>query len=123
MKNMTFKEKTLFILLQIITFGLIWIYWNKKSKTYKDKNSLSQEIKVNINVNKFIEYLGGKENIKNISNTHTKIKIDFVSRNLIQIEEIKSLFGISGIFMNDISLTVIVGNNAKATVDLIKSKL
>ncbi|WP_022935201.1 hypothetical protein ACJA28_00375 [Mesomycoplasma moatsii] len=112
MKNMTAKEKFLFIFLQIITLGLIWIYWKKQAKKYQVENTLSQEIKVGINVIKLIKAMGGPNNIKEVTNTHTKVKIMYNIRQRVELEEIKNISGISGVFMNDEAVTIIVGNSA-----------
>ncbi len=123
MKNMTFKEKFLFIFLQIVTIGLIWIYWNQKTKKYKDRTTLSQEVKVGVNIIKLINSIGGPNNIKEVNNTHTKVKISFNFREKIDLETIKTMVGISGVFINDSSLILIVGNSAHAICESIKSNL
>lgn len=123
MKNMTFKEKFFFIFLQIITLGLIWIHWKKQGKKYQNKNELSQEVKVGLNVIKLIQLCGGPQNVSEVSNTHTKIKIKYEIRERIKVDEIKKMNGISGIFLNDLSLTIIVGNSAEATRKLIEQYL
>ncbi len=123
MKNMTAKEKFLFIFLQIITLGLIWIYWKKEAKKYQDQNTLSQELKVGINIIKLMKAMGGPNNINEVTNTHTKVKMAYSIRERVDLEEIKNISGISGVFMNDNSVTIIVGNSAKAVADSIKSKL
>ena len=123
MKNMTTKEKFLFIFLQIITLGLIWIYWKKQAKKYNDENTLSQELKVGINVIKLVRSLGGPNNIKNVTNTHTKIKIEYNIRERVDLEAIKNISGISGVFINDNGITIIVGNCATAVAKSIQSHL
>ncbi len=121
MKNMTSREKFLFIFLQIITLGLIWIYWKKKAKKYSNQNELSQELKVGINVIKLIRSLGGPNNIREITNTHTKIKTKYNIRERIDIETIKNMSGISGVFINDEAITIIVGNSAAAVAESMKN--
>lgn len=113
MKNMTFKEKFLFIFLQIITLGLIWVYWNKRKKDFSNKNELSFSKKTNFDIDKLLQYLGGIENIKTITHTQKKIKIGYIQRNDIDTNKIRNIKGISGIFINDSFLTIIVGNEAK----------
>ena len=108
----------MFIVLQIVTLGLIWIYWKKQAKKQNKENVLS-ESKNNINVNKLIEYLNIK-NIKNIEATHTKVKISYLNRDLIDVEKIRNLKGISGVFINDKAITLIVGNCANDLTNEIK---
>lgn len=123
MKTMTRKEKILFIFLQIITLGLIWIYWNNKTKKYKNEKSLSQELKSGVNAIKLIKLIGGPNNISEVVNTHTKVKIKYNIRERVQLDEIKKISGISGVFMNDVAITIIVGNSAKNLCDIINSNL
>ena len=119
MTRMTFKEKFLFIFLQIITIGLIWIYWNQQKQKLGQENELSYATKTNFEINKLINLIGEKENILEITNTHTKVKISFKDRTKINAEAIKNLKGVSGIFFNDQTITIIVGNEAKIINELI----
>lgn len=123
MKNMTAKEKFLFIFLQIITLFLIWIYWNHKTKQYKDEHTLSQEIKVGINIIKLIRAMGEPNNIKQVTNTHTKVKIEYNIRERVDLETIKNMSGISGVFMNDVAVVILVGNSAASVCEKIKANL
>lgn len=118
MTRMTFKEKFLFIFLQIITIGLIWIYWNQQKQKLGQENELSYATKTNFEINKLINLIGEKENILEITNTHTKVKISFKDRTKINPEAIKNLKGVSGIFFNDQTITIIVGNEAKIINEL-----
>ena len=119
MTRMTFKEKFLFIFLQIITIGLIWIYWNQQKQKLGQENELSYATKTNFEINKLINLIGERENILEISNTHTKVKISFKDRTKINPEAIKNLKGVSGIFFNDQTITIIVGNEARIINELI----
>lgn len=118
MTRMTFKEKFLFIFLQIITIGLIWIYWNQQKQKLGQENELSYATKTNFEINKLINLIGEKENILEITNTHTKVKISFKNRTKINPEAIKNLKGVSGIFFNDQTITIIVGNEARIINEL-----
>ena len=118
MTRMTFKEKFLFIFLQVITIGLIWIYWNQQKQKLGQENELSYATKTNFEINKLINLIGEKENILEITNTHTKVKISFKDRTKINPEAIKNLKGVSGIFFNDQTITIIVGNEAKIINEL-----
>lgn len=114
MKNMTGKEKFLFIFLQIITLGLIWIYWKKQYQKQSDEQSLSQKNNSTIDANNLMNLLGTKENIENVVSTHTKIKIFYKDRSKILIDEIKNTKGISGVFINDTFIVIIVGKTAES---------
>lgn len=123
MNKMTFKEKFLFVFLQIITFGLIWIYWNKQKAKFSQENQLSVATKTNFDVEKLIELVGNKDNILEVTNTHTKVKIQFKDRYQVNQNEINNLKGISGIFFNDQTITIIVGNEAKLIQELINQNI
>lgn len=107
---MYFRQKILYVLLIIITFGTILIYWKKKKVA--EKNTLSIAKKINIPTEKLILLLGGKDNIKSVENSHTKVKIYYLNRAKIDIEKIKNLKYVSGIFINDKSIDLLVGNQA-----------
>lgn len=109
---MTGKEKTIYLFLIIITFGLILIYW--KTKKVEVKNELSKKEKITININKLILLLGNKENIKSVESTNTKVKINFINRDNVKIEEIKKINGISGVFATSNYIQIIVGKEAEA---------
>lgn len=123
MNKMTFKEKFLFVFLQIITFGLIWIYWNKQKAKFSQENQLSVATKTNFDVEKLIELVGNKDNILEVTNTHTKVKIQFKDRYQVNQNEINNLKGVSGIFFNDQTITIIVGNEAKLIQELINQNI
>lgn len=114
MKNMTGKEKFLFIFLQIITFGLIWIYWKKEYNKQSDENQLSKKENNLIDVEHLMFLLGQKDNIKKVSATQTKIKIFYKERAKISVEEIRKINGISGVFINDTFIVLLVGKIAES---------
>ncbi len=116
---MTHQEKALYWFLIIATFGLVFIYW--RTKKNKIKNELSQTIKISININKLINLLGDKENIKSVDSTHTKVKITFNNREKIDVEEIKNIDGISGVFATSNYIQIIVGNEALAIKEKMNS--
>lgn len=109
---MTTKEKALYWFLLIITLGLISIYWKTKRVSVKDE--LSKKEKITINLNKLISLLGGKENIKSVESTNTKIKVNYINRDNIQIEDIKNINGVSGVFATSSYVQIIVGKEAQA---------
>lgn len=118
---MNWKQKTIFIFLQIITLGLIWIYWNKKKE--QEKDYLSTAKKININIDKLILNVGGIKNIEKIDSTQNKVKFFYKERNDINLEDVKKIKSISGIFINDKSLDIIVGNQAELIKEEIIKKL
>ena len=119
MHQMTAREKFLFIFLQIITLGLVWIYWNRQKQQFSQANQLTYATKTNFDTQALINLIGSITNITNATHTHTKIKIEFQNRDLIDATAIKNLKGVSGIFINDQFLTVILGNEAKLVCERI----
>ncbi|MGL5308957.1 MAG: PTS glucose transporter subunit IIB [Metamycoplasmataceae bacterium] len=107
---MTGKEKFIYWFLIIITFGLIHLHW--KTKRIDVKDELSRKNKITINMNKLISNLGDLENIISAESTHTKVKIFFKNKEKIEIENIKGINGISGVFITSNYLQIIVGNEA-----------
>ncbi|MGL5205783.1 MAG: PTS glucose transporter subunit IIB [Metamycoplasmataceae bacterium] len=107
---MTGKEKFIYWFLTIITFGLIHLHWKTKKVAVKDE--LSRKDRITINMNKLINFLGGPENISSVESTHTKVKIFLKNREIVEIENIRSINGISGVFVTSNYLQIIVGNEA-----------
>lgn len=121
MKDMTKKERIWFIFLQIITLGLIWVYWSRKAKDMKKENEFSFARKLSINVNELIKNLGGIDNILDVEFTYKKVKIYYKSRDKIFVDYIKNIKGISGVFLNENGITLIVGNESKILKETIKN--
>ena len=109
---MTGKDKIIYILLVIITLGIYLVVIRKK-KNNSPNGELSLSSKITVNLDKLRDLLGGKNNIAGSEYTHTKVKIYVNDRNKTNIEAIKSLKGISGIFAGSKYITIIVGNQAK----------
>ena len=110
---MTFKDRTILILLSIITLGIYpAVIYSKKSN--KKNTELSVEDKVSVNTTKLIELLGGEENLNGVEYTNTKVKIFFKSKEKVDVESIQNLKNISGVFASSKYITVIVGKQAKA---------
>ena len=117
---MTTKEKFYFISLQIITFGLIWIYWKKRQQTYQNPDQLSVANKITFAIAPLVVYLGQISNIKAVSATHQRIKINYQNRQLLDLEAIKNLKGVSGVFVNDQAISLIVGNQAQLVANALE---
>lgn len=109
---MTLKDKIILVLLSIITLGIypLIIFKNKNKEV---KSELSTSNKISINIDKLKTLLGGKKNIAGAEYTHTKVKIFLKDTKLANINKIKELKGISGVFGTSKNITIIVGNQAK----------
>lgn len=110
---MTFKDKLLLILLSIITLGIYPLVIFKKNSS-ETKTTLSSDDKVSVNIDKLRENLGTEENIVGVEFTHTKVKVFVKEKAKVNIEAISKQKGISGVFATTKSITIIVGNSAKA---------
>ena len=105
------RELVLFIFLSIITLGVYpFIVFN--FKTPEASNKLSSSKKIVVNVKKLLELLK-KDNISGTEYTHTKVKIFLKDVKKINPEEFKKMKGVSGVFVSNNSITLIVGNSAK----------
>ena len=104
------KNKFLYILLSILTLGLLPIFVNKSAK--------SEKVKVTVNATK-LKTLLGKDNVSGVEYTPTKVKIFIKDKGLINVEEIQNLKGITGVFASSKSITIIVGKQAKELAALI----
>ncbi|BAP39668.1 PTS glucose transporter subunit IIB [Metamycoplasma canadense] len=116
---MNSKNKALYIILIIVTLGFIIIYWQKKYRQSKIKNYLSKNTKLDFDFETLIKYLGGKDNIENVSSTHKILKINFLNRDKLSILKLKQLNGISGLTIQSKSISLVVGNTAKHIEELI----
>lgn len=109
---MTIKEKSIYIILSILTLG-IYPFIIMKNKKNKESNILSSANKVTVNIEKLIEFLGGKNNITGTEFTHIKVKFFIQDKSIVKIEEIKNLKSVSGVVVSSNRVIIIVGNQAK----------
>ncbi|QDY88447.1 PTS glucose transporter subunit IIB [Mycoplasma anserisalpingitidis] len=119
---MNFKIKLKIVFLSIITLGFIWIKWSKESKN--QGNTIYQSKKSGINVNRLLEYIG-KDNIKHISNTSSRLVVEIINPEEIQIENIKKLGKVSGIMLNSKKLSIILNEYTSAVkeeLELLRGK-
>lgn len=109
---MTLKDKIIFLILAILTLGIypILIFKKKSSST---SSELSSSEKFSVDLDKLKSNIGGIENIIEVEYTHTKIKIFFENKALVNVETLSKLKGISGVFATSKFVTLIVGNTAK----------
>lgn len=108
---MTKKQKFMYVFLIVITFGFILLYW-KKYKQNSSKNYLSVEEKLNFDFEKFISYIGGFKNIKDVKSSQKILTIFYIEKNNIILNELKNLKGILGISIKSDSISFVVGNSA-----------
>ncbi|WP_027334435.1 hypothetical protein [Mycoplasma elephantis] len=109
------KHKALSVFLVIITFGFFLIALRKKRAV--KENNIDENTNVDIKVGHLISLFGGKENIKNVESTLSKVKIYFNKKNLINVDELKKLKAVSGLVLSTSSISLIVGYGAKNLKD------
>ena len=109
---MIFKDKLKLIFLSIITLGIYPAIVFRKKETAV-ASTLSESSNLKLDLNKLISNLGGKDNIKETTSTHTKVNIKISSRENVDIDSLQKMKGISGVFATSTSVTIIVGNTAK----------
>lgn len=118
---MSKKDKFLMVFLTTITFGFIWIYWSKLKRN--KENVLIKNDKLPFKIEELVKLLGGNENIENVENSISKIKIFLKDTKQIEVEKIKNLKGISGMVFSNFSISLVVGNVAEELCkQLTKSK-
>lgn len=121
---MNTQEKIKIIFLTIITFGFIWLYWNRLKKRHNTENQITKINETNIDIRKLIDLCGGKENIITSSNTHTRVQITFNNKQDIRTEEINAIKEITGVaFGNDNKLNIIVGKVAEYVSNQINERI
>ncbi|MFV8499789.1 PTS glucose transporter subunit IIB [Mycoplasma sp. VS424B] len=100
------KDKFLIVFLTIITFGLIWIKWNKQTK--KEKNTIYQNDKLPFKFNEFLALLGDN-NIQEVQTRLNRINISVKDIKLVKLQELNKLKGISGIVARSNGVSLVLG--------------
>ncbi|WP_406613458.1 PTS glucose transporter subunit IIB [Mycoplasma corogypsi] len=114
------KHKFKKIFLTIITFGLIWIKWKKQMQ--HTENSIYQIDKVPFEMNNLIEFCG-ENNIISANDKLSKVEIVVSDIKQVNVNGIRNLKGISGIFVKSNSLILILGEFSKAVAARLNQKL
>lgn len=111
---MTLKDKILYTMISIITFGIYPIVIKKK---VKKASSGDLAVKQTIDSSVLIQALGGKENIASAEYTQTKIKIFIKNKDSVKLDEIEQIKGVSGVVANSKNVSIIVGKQAKLVAE------
>ncbi|MDS0528579.1 N-acetylglucosamine-specific PTS transporter subunit IIBC [Clostridium sp. SHJSY1] len=72
---------------------------------------------------KYIEYLGGKENLINVDNCATRLRLEVKDSDLVDDKKLKSIGAKGFVKMNKTNIQVIVGTNVEFVADGIKDLL
>ncbi|MFV8400943.1 PTS glucose transporter subunit IIB [Mycoplasma sp. 005V] len=100
------KDKFLIVFLTIVTFGLIWIKWNKQVK--KQKNTIYQNDKLPFKFDEFLALLGN-DNITDVQTRLNRISISVKDIKLVQLQQLNKLKGISGIVARSNGVSLVLG--------------
>lgn len=92
----------------------LWI-WNVvrakklRNETFVVKKTDSKKIKIPFKVDKFIVALGGIDNIINTSVTQTKLKVEILSHDKVDFNQLKKINN-TGILVQSDNITIILGD-------------
>ena len=78
---------------------------------YKKNHEGANEI-INRLEQKFISYIGGFKNIKDVKSSQKVLTIFYIEKNNIILNELKNLKGILGISIKSDSISFVIGNSA-----------
>ncbi|WEK82806.1 MAG: hypothetical protein L3I91_01535 [Mycoplasma sp.] len=117
-------RKSTYILLNIVSFGLFYLYVKAKANAlvHTVNNELTYSQKYSFSINDFLNDLGGKRNIKNVVNTLSSINLELVDINQV-IPNLKSKYKIRGISKTSNKLILLFGDNAKQIASDLKQLL
>ncbi len=118
-------KKGKYIFLSIITLGIFHFYTKSKAKKRvgNTNTSLSVSKTSGINVNAFINDIGGKDNIVSCESTISTLKITFKNiKKISDIEKIKKTYKIKGCIKSNNKITFLFGDNSQAIEKEINNK-
>lgn len=107
-------KKFKYIILIVITLGIYYFVINNKAKklALSNSNVLLKETKIPFILDDFIIYLGGIENIIEVSSTQNQLSLTINNKDIVDIKKIQSL-GIKGIMNNSKGFSLVTGIIAK----------
>ncbi|BAW18061.1 hypothetical protein MBVG596_0157 [Mycoplasmopsis bovigenitalium] len=120
-KSMTKKDKFKIVILTIFTLGFCWLHWYRINK--KHQNLVQGKIDADINqreIDELIRFIGGLDNINDVSSSGSKLKIFFKNSQLIDSKSIIDNKLATGVFVSSDSITLIVGVKSSAYVNALK---
>ncbi|MDR2636251.1 MAG: hypothetical protein LBB95_00090 [Mycoplasmataceae bacterium] len=117
---MKIKSKTLFLI--IFTFGIYYLVAKNKIKKTQVSSSLSCANEIGINLNKFIDLIGGINNIVSVTSTLSSVSIIFKSAPEVDKTSIKE-FHIHGISRSYNKITFVFGDNSSLIANEINNRI
>ena len=106
------------VLLDIITLGIFEVYLHSKAKKLSQQvnTELMYSKKYKFNINKFVNDLGGIDNIDSAIATLSSLKLELKDTNLVY-PDLKSKYKINGLTKSTKSIILVFGDNSKAICD------
>lgn len=103
-------------LLFAVVSVFLWI-WNVsrarkiRNESFGDQQKASEKGKIPFKVEKFIDLLGGIANITNSSVSNTKLKIEILSHDKVDFNQLKKIKN-NGILVQSDNITIVLGDYA-----------
>ncbi|MBG0731065.1 PTS transporter subunit EIIB [Mycoplasma sp. 'Moose RK'] len=116
---MIFFSKVVYLFLQIITFGFFGKLISKKLN--KTRSDFQYSVKLDFEIEKLINLLGGKKNIENSSYKISRLIIKLRTTENLDFEKIKQLKGVSGVVVDFQTVNLIVGSRSKVICEAIEN--
>ena len=106
------------VLLDIITLGIFEVYLHSKAKKLSQQvnTELMYSKKYKFNINKFVNDLGGIDNIDSAIATLSSLKLELKDTNLVN-PDLKPKYKINGLTKSTKSIILVFGDNSKAICD------
>ncbi|WP_255483474.1 PTS sugar transporter subunit IIABC [Mycoplasma sp. Pen4] len=105
------RNRFTIVFLTIITFGLIWIKWNKQ--TQKQKNTIYQIDKLPFNISELISIFE-KDNIEKTEVKLNRLTVFVKEIKKVKLDSLKTLNGVKGVFAKSNSVSIIFGEYTEA---------
>ncbi|MCL6428574.1 hypothetical protein LT335_00113 [Spiroplasma sp. JKS002669] len=105
------------IALLFAVFSVFMWIWNVtrakklRNETFVDQQKDSEKVKIPFKVDKFIDALGGINNISNTSVKNTKLKIEILSHDKVDFSQLKKIKN-NGILVQSDNITIVLGDYA-----------
>lgn len=107
----------LVIALLFAVFSIFMWIWNVtrakklRNETFTNKQEDAKKVKIPFKVDKFIEALGGINNISNASATNSKLKVEILSHDKVDFSQLKKIKN-TGVLVQSDNITIVLGDYA-----------
>ena len=106
------------ILADIFTLGILEVILHQKAKKVSQQvnTQLMYSKKYKFNIDKFVDDVGGIDNIVSASSTLSSLRLELKDINLVN-PDLKSKYKINGLTKSSKSIILVFGDNSKAICD------